>query len=399
MRERGPVGWLRARPFAADALLAALLLSTFLSMLLLSWHRQVGDSYRAPDALRVALLVVGVVPVAFRRRAPLPALTIMVLALLANQGFAYEDHGQPFAVLVGAYSVAAHAQPRAGRRWGVLFGALLSGWIVVGLAVDAPNARASDVIATVVVYGSAWILGDNVRRRREHVAELEERARRLEHERVLEDREARNRERAAIARELHDVVAHSVTVMVVQASGARRAVDRNRPPRPRPCGSSRRRAGSSLAEMRRILGVLRGDESATLVPQPSVSRLAELAASDGELPVEIRTTGDARELRPTIDVSAFRIVQEALTNVRKHGGPHARATVHVDFGDDALTVKVTDDGRGAMTLVGARPAGAGHGIVGMRERVAVCGGTLQSGPRIGGGWAVTATLPYEEDPS
>jgi signal transduction histidine kinase len=202
-------------------------------------------------------------------------------------------------------------------------------------------------------------------------------------------------ERLRIARELHDVVAHSVTVMVVQASGARRAVAKNPAAATAALEVIEETGRASLVELRRILGVLRDGESAELAPQPSVSRIVELASSDGELPVEVHITGEERELHPTVDVSAFRIVQEALTNVRKHAGPRAKATVDVDFGDRALTVRVSDNGRGAMTLVGER-SGSGHGVVGMRERVAVCGGTLQSGPRIGGGWAVTATLPYEE---
>ncbi len=152
---------------------------------------------------------------------------------------------------------------------------------------------------------------------------------------------------------------------------------------------------ASLAELRRILDVLRDGESPELVPQPSITRIGELASSDGALPVEIAMHGSARELRPTVDVSAYRIVQEALTNVRKHAGPRAKASVDIDFGAETLTVRVNDDGRGAMTLVEPRTR-PGHGIVGMRERVAVCGGTLHTGPRDGGGWSVTASLPYEE---
>jgi len=396
MREDGRIGSVRTHRLVTDSSFALVLLAASTLMVTIAWDQGVPDGYRRPDLARVGLLAVGLAPVAFRRRAPVSALAVSVLALLVAQGAAYEDHGQSLGVLVTAYSAAAHGRHRATWRWGVLFGVVLTGWIVVGLLVGAANASVADIIATNVVFATAWILGDNVRGRREHVAELEERARRLEHERALEDREARNRERAAIARELHDVVAHSVTVMVVQASGARRTVEKTPAAAAEALRVIEETGRSSLVEMRRILGVLRDNESPALVPQPSVARIAELASSDGELPVEVRTTGEVRELRPTVDVSAFRIVQEALTNVRKHAGPLARAEVHVEFGEDALTVRVTDDGRGAMTLVGARQAGSGHGIAGMRERVAVCGGRLQSGPRIGGGWSVTATLPYEE---
>jgi signal transduction histidine kinase len=389
-----PVTWVRTRPVVADSLVALLLFALSVTTVVVDWDTSVPEGYRSADALRLALLVPGIAPVAFRRTRPLPALAVMVVVLLVEQGLAYNEQGLSIAVLIGAYSVAAYAQPRAGWRVGAGFIAVLSGWVVVGMLADAPNAGAFEVVATNVFYGTAWILGDNVRRRREHVASLEDRARHLEHERALEDREARTRERAAIARELHDVVAHSVTVMVVQAAGARRALDKNPDAAAVALEVIEKTGRSSLVELRSILGVLRDDETPELVPQPTLARIGELASSDGDLPVEIRVTGQERELLPTVDVSAYRIVQEALTNVRKHAGPRAKATVEVDYGERALTLRVCDDGRGAMTLVDDRSS-PGHGIAGMRERVAVCGGTLQSGPRIGGGWAVSALLPYE----
>lgn len=395
MREHAGPGWWRAHPVVADSLLAGALLATVSTVTFVRRHAEVPEGYRRPDALLAVLLVAAIAPIAARRIAPTPALIVMVAALLATQGLAYAADGIGFGVLAGTYAVAAHARPRPSRRLAVAFGAVLSGWIVVGLLVDAPNANASEILTTNVVYATAWVLGDNVRRRREHVATLEERARHLEHERALEDRDARARERAAIARELHDVVAHSVTVMVVQASGARRAARRDPTAAIGALEVIEETGRASLAELRRILDVLRDGESPELVPQPSITRIGELASSDGALPVEIAMHGSARELRSTVDVSAYRIVQEALTNVRKHAGPRAKASVDIDFGAETLTVRVNDDGRGAMTLVEPRTR-PGHGIVGMRERVAVCGGTLHTGPRDGGGWSVTASLPYEE---
>jgi signal transduction histidine kinase len=393
MLERRPFTWVRRRPVVADSLLAFVLFGLSVGTVAVQWGDAVPEGYRSADALRVALLVPGVAPVAFRRTRPLPALAVMVFSLLVGQGLAYEDHGLSIAVLIGAYSAAAYALPRPGRRVGAGFVAVLSSWVVVGMLVESPNAGPFEIVATNVFYGTAWILGDNVRSRRAHMASLEDRARRLEHERTLEDREARTRERAAIARELHDVVAHSVTVMVVQAAGARRALDKNPDAAAAALEVIEKTGRSSLVELRRILGVLRDDETPELVPQPSLARIGELASGAGDLPVEIHVTGEERTLPPTVDVSAFRIVQEALTNVRKHAGPRAKATVEVDFGERALTLRVCDDGRGAMTLMDDRSPG--HGIAGMRERVAVCGGTLHSGPRVGGGWTVSALLPYE----
>jgi signal transduction histidine kinase len=386
---------MRAHPFGTDAAFAAALLILSFVTAAAVWNDPVDAGIRRPDLGALVLLAVATAPVAFRRRAPVPALVVMTLALLASQGLAYEDHGGGVGVLVGAYAVAAHAQPKVSWRWAVGYGAVLSGWIVLGIAVNAANAEVGAIVATNIVYGTAWILGDNVRRRRERVSDLEERARRLEHERELETREVRSRERAAIARELHDVVAHSMTVMVVQASGARRTLARDPDAAAEALRVIEDTGRSSLVEMRRILGVLRDDATPDLAPQPSVARIAELASLDPDRPVAVVHQGDARELTPSVDVSAYRIVQEALTNVRKHAGPHARATVSIDYGPDALTVRVDDDGRGAITLAAPPEHGSGNGLVGMRERVAVCGGTLRTGPRSGGGWSVVATLPYE----
>ena len=397
--------WCRAHPLATDAAFAAAILVTSLLAIVTMWHDPVPDGYRRPDLLAVALHVVGILPIALRRRAPVGALVVMTAALLASQGLAYEDHGAGIGVLVGAYSVAAHAQPRVSWRWAVGFGALLSAWIVVGIALEAANAAFTDILATNIVYGTAWVLGDNMRRRRERVADLEERARRLEHERELETREVRSRERAAIARELHDVVAHSMTVMVVQASGARRTLARDPEAAAEALRVIEETGRSSLGEMRRILGVLRDDATPELAPQPSVSRIAELTVLDADREATLHHVGEPRDLTPSVDVSAYRIVQEALTNVRKHAGPYAKATVSIDYGAEALTVRVDDDGRGAVTLASSHvpraeaggDLGSGNGLVGMRERVAVCGGTLRAGPRTGGGWSVVATLPYEHE--
>lgn len=399
---RRALAWARTRPLVADGAFAAAIIATILLMLHASWDDVPPAGFRRPDALLVVLVVAAVGPVALRRVRPVAALVVMTAALLVSQGLTYEDTGQALGVLVGAYSVAAHARPRVSWRWAVAYGAVLSGWIVIGIAADAANASPTDILATNIIYGTAWILGDNMRRRRERVADLEERARRLDHERELEAREVRSRERAAIARELHDVVAHSMTVMVVQASGARRAVHRDPDLAADALRVIEETGRASLVEMRRILGVLRDGDTPDFAPQPSVGRIDELAVLDPDRPIEIVREGDVRELAPSVDVSAYRIVQEALTNVRKHAGPRARTTVSIAYGPDALTVRVDDDGRGAITLLaqgtgvdGAPGPNGGNGLVGMRERVTVCGGTLRTGPRVGGGWTVQAVLPYE----
>ena len=219
----------------------------------------------------------------------------------------------------------------------------------------------------------------------------------LEREQAEQARRAVVDERARIARELHDVVAHNVSVMVVQSGAARRTIERD-PERAREVLTSVESTGrQALDEMRRLLGVLRTEDEATdlRAPQPSVSHLDALVAQvcDAGLPVKLVVEGEPRPLSSGVDMSAYRIVQEALTNSLKHAGP-AHAHVRVCFGDNDLRLEVTDDGRG---IIADDPAtnGGGHGLVGMRERVALFGGRLEAGPRTGGGYIVTATLPLE----
>ncbi|HEV3463585.1 MAG TPA: histidine kinase, partial [Actinomycetota bacterium] len=254
-------------------------------------------------------------------------------------------------------------------------------------------------------------------------------ARTVELEREREERAklAVAEERARIARELHDVVAHSVSVMVVQAGAARRTLATSPGQATTALGQIESTGRQALVEMRRLLGLLRdgdgdgedGEVAAALTPQPSLAHLESLAAAAREagLPVEIVVEGEPRPLPAGVDLSAYRIVQEALTNSLKHTGP-ARASVRLCYGREALEVQVLDDGpgpgaapgggglavvtlgpEGVLPVSGARPTtGGGHGLIGMRERVALFGGTLEAGPRPGGGYRVAARLPLSEAP-
>jgi signal transduction histidine kinase len=202
-------------------------------------------------------------------------------------------------------------------------------------------------------------------------------------------------ERSRIARELHDVVAHEMTVMTVQAAAARRVLGK-RPTEAAEALVAIESAGhQALTEMRRLLGVLRtADAAGDLAPQPGIERLGILVEQmrDAGLAVDLTITGLARGVPAGIDVNAFRIVQEALTNTLKHGGPQARATVRLAFGSDQLSIEVEDDGRGAAEAL-SDTNGTGQGLVGMRERVALLHGELTAGPRAGGGYRVRARLP------
>jgi signal transduction histidine kinase len=212
----------------------------------------------------------------------------------------------------------------------------------------------------------------------------------LERERDANTRVAAAEERARIARELHDVLSHSVSVMVVQAGAERMALGSGRAPPAEALEAIEKTGRQALAEMRRLLGLLRtGDEPPDHEPQPTVAELDRLASQVREagLPVELVIQGEPVSLPPGVAVSAYRIVQEALTNVMKHAGP-ASARVVVRYAAHELELEVADDGRGS-----SNSDGAGHGLVGMRERVALYGGHLDAGSRNGGGFVVRARLP------
>jgi signal transduction histidine kinase len=294
-------------------------------------------------------------------------------------------------VLVALYTVAALAD----RRDSLQAAGITAVAVLVVLVANWRELTVIDVVANYLVFGTAWILGDNVRTRRKYVAELEDKAVRLEAEREAQAQRAAVEERTRIARELHDVVAHSVSVMTVQAGAARRLLDRSKAdPQAREAMATVETTGrEALAELRRVVGVLRADdESPGLDPQPGVADLPALVARAQEagLAVDLTIEGEPRALPSGVDLSAYRIAQEALTNAFKHAGP-AHADVRVCYGADALEVQVVDDGRGAAA--DPSPVGGGHGLVGMRERVALFDGELVAGPRPGGGYEVKARLP------
>jgi signal transduction histidine kinase len=240
-----------------------------------------------------------------------------------------------------------------------------------------------DVAFFVVFFGAPIVAGRLFRLR-------SERERVLVGEHETRTAEAIADERARIARELHDVVAHAISVIVLQARGGRRMLAED-PNETRSALDAIERAGEqALAEMRRLLGMLRAaDERAALAPQPGLHRVDELAAqvAAAGLPVDVRVEGEPVELPPGVDVSAYRIVQEALTNVLKHAGP-ARATVVLRYASDALELEVVDDGAGVAT-----GEGSGHGLVGIRERVGVYGGELETSRPPGGGFGLRVRLP------
>lgn len=351
----------------------------------------------------LALSFVLCVVVALRRRMPEKMLVLAGAAGAAQLVLDAETMVADFAMLVIIYTVAA-----IGARWASRF-ALAGGLCAATLAqIRWPQHDASalgNVAITVfqtVPFALAWVLGDSVRTRRAYFAQLEERAARLEKEREAQAKVAVAAERARIARELHDVVAHNVSVMVVQADGAAYVLDAAPDQAKKALETISSTGRQALAEMRRLLGVLRTgehQEGGEYVPQPDVGQIEDLVEQcrGSGLPVDFRIEGTPRPLPSGVELTAYRIVQEALTNTRKHGGPNAGASVRLVYFDDGLGLLVEDDGKGAPHELYEEGGadGHGHGLIGMRERIGMVGGTLDAGPRPGGGFRISALLPLK----
>lgn len=329
-------------------------------------------------------------PLAWRRRAPLAVVVGFVGVAVLNETLSPRGlfAGSPplLASLAAAalvfYSVGAYAESRPAVAGATIGVAGLWTTVIVSGEVDVQ----SFLFSAGLVVASPWLAGRTARSR--HL-----RAAAIEREREQREQLAVGDERARIARELHDVVAHSVGVMVVQAQGARRVLDGD-PDRAREAlGAIEHTGRTALEEMRRSLGVLRRDGAeAALTPQPGMDGLGALVEHTrrGGLTVEVTLEGEPRPLPQGVDLSAYRIVQEALTNAVKHAsGAHARVTVR--YGEHDLELEVADDGSGA-SVNGSR-RGSGHGLVGMRERVALYGGEVRAGPGPEGGFVVRASLP------
>ena len=265
------------------------------------------------------------------------------------------------------------------------------------LVATTPNFQKSEeLFLEAFLWSSAWLLGRAIRRGERRARELGMRAERLEREREEQARAAVIDERARIARELHDVVAHGVSVMVVQAGAARSMLPWEDDATRAQLQSIEGIGRQALTEMRHMLEMLRDDAELALEPLPGIGQLDALvaAARDANLPVEVRIDGEPHPLPPGIDLTAYRIVQEALTNAIKHAGP-ATAQVTVRYCPDALELEVADDGAGASRATGN---GGGHGLIGMRERTALYGGELRVGPRDdGAGYLVRVRLPVASE--
>jgi signal transduction histidine kinase len=345
-----------------------------------------GDPSRGPDGpwwlldLAVAVALLG------RRRWPLA-----VWAWAAAVGTTQWGLGLPLtaslAVLASLYAVGAHQD----RRWQVAVAALGT---EVAIFVAAFGQSDDDLSALVLLTGTAtaaWVIGVQLRTRRTHLASMIERAATAERERDQLAQIAVAEERDRISRELHDIVAHSVSVMIALSDGAAASVDRD----PAAAKDALEQASTvgrqSLAEIRRLIGTVRDPE---LAPQPGVGDLEELVAQvRAGIPVELVVTGRLEDVPPNAQLSVYRIVQEGLTNVLKHASSARQAVVTLVLSPSSAQITVADDGVGA-----AAPDGAGHGLAGMRQRAALYGGEVTAGPAPGGGWQVATTLTFEGAP-
>jgi len=299
------------------------------------------------------------------------------------------------AILVAVYSVAAY-----GDRWVSLAGLAAAAGGSAAVQLTPGRFQAPTVVSNGLIIGAAWLLGHFVGVRRRYITRLEERTAELEWARAELARRAVAEERLRLARELHDVVAHCISMIAVQSGVGAHVADTQPEEAAKALAAIEATSRAALTELRRLLGVLRqgSEPQGDLAPVPGLADLDGLLAEVAKagLAVKLRVNGTRPPLPAGVDLSAYRIVQEALTNVVKHAGP-ARAQVVVGYRDQDVTVEVTDDGRGVVTSVSDGRAGTGHGLIGMRERVQAFGGDFQAGPCPGGGFRVAARLPLAVD--
>ena len=349
-----------------------------------------------PDVPSLLLVLASTVPLAVRRTAPVVSFVSVQVGLrlltYADPGFDNDSMAFVIAYFLSLFSVGRHAT--GVHAWLGAAGVMVS----MGAFFSSEGSDPGDVAFVLAVVGAPYAAGLTIRLRRERETVLNARNEALRAEQEEVARRAVAEERSRIARELHDVVSHAISVTVLQARGARWQLGRSEEEVRRALDAIEQTNTAALGDMRRLLAVLRdtdNDPATPLRPQPSLQHLDALAreVSSSGVPVSVKVEGVPAPVPPGVDLSAYRIIQEALTNVLKHAGS-ARATVRLDYGADALVVSIRDDGAGPPA-----DTGGGHGLIGIRERVAVVGGEVTAGPCPDGGFEVRARLPYALEPS
>lgn len=385
-------GWARVRrldverPWILDTALAVSLLTA--SVLAASAPE---PETRAPDATLYGLLVLGCIPYVGRRRAPVLALLLASLPVLAIIGLGYSSAVIGAGLFLLAYTVAA----RCSARMTALASCYLA--VVIAVVFSRASSRMSpaELATNAALFIGALGLGRGAQMRLRNADLLAERAELAERAREEEAARAVSEERLRISRELHDVVGHTMGVIALQAGVGAHVIDTDRDEAKAALVSIAETSRSALAEIRQILGALRTGQDLTPVrPAPGLAALSDLVGelAAAGLPVRVHIAGDPAGVPAGVDVTAYRVVQESLTNVLRHAGP-ATADVRITYQPGAVVIEVVDDGSGLT----ATAATGGQGQIGMRERVAVWGGTLEAGPRSDGGYRVAARLPYREE--
>jgi len=388
--------WSRDPNLRADALFATLVGVVAIAEALTP-DEQTGAA--GADTFAYITLGVAAASLLLRRHLPLTVFAIVTTVL----GVFYLRDGGEFLSLLGLsafYAVAAHSDQRR-RAWIAL---LLGGTILFAIAcftlLDTPDGYNVDSAGSMLAFliGTTAI-GLFVRNRQRIFADSEQRAATAEADRLASAERARADERSRIAREMHDVVAHGMSVISVQAAAAQEIVHTDPDKAAEVLGRIENVGRQSLNEMRRMLGVLRStpdDGAPSLEPQPSLGDVnaAVTRSTEAGVQTDLVVTGTVRELPPGIELTGFRIVQESLTNVLKHAGPSASAVVTIAYGDDDVVISVVDDGQGAVSSLSK--TGGGNGVIGMRERVEIYGGDISVGPVRGGGFSVRVVLPASD---
>ncbi|MER6709719.1 MULTISPECIES: sensor histidine kinase [unclassified Streptomyces] len=395
----------KAHPLAMDAALAAAVLVCMVAASFVEPRHphSVSWSLRTPDSLSLLLMALGAAALAFRRRAPMA-----VLALTGTLSVVESVTGDPRApvamsAVIALYTVASTTDRPTTWRVGLLTMTVLTG---AAMSAGPLPWYAQENLAIFAWTGIGASAGDAVRSRRAFVQAIRERAERAERTREEEARRRVAEERLRIARDLHDVVAHHIALVNVQAGVAAHVMDKRPDQAKEALAHVREASRSALNELRATVGLLRqsGDPEAPTEPAPGLDRLDELTGTfrSAGLHIEVARADQGTTLPAAVDLAAYRIIQEALTNVQKHAGPQAKAEVSVVRVGPNIEITVLDDGSGEDT---DPDSGGGHGLLGMRERVTALRGTLTTGPRYGGGFRVHAILPVKnrtptgEDPA
>lgn len=392
------VRWARKHRFTVDATIAVVLVA--ISIVVHVVQREVDDrSYVDPSPWTVALVILACAPLAWRRKRPIPsALAIVGLQIVLE--FAEINGPAWVPTFFAFYSLGACSAGRPRMR---ALAALMVGvavLLIAGLIDRVPGLDVLSAVALLTMLAVCFFVGDNMRRRRNEIADLGARADTAERERELLANRRVTEERTRIARELHDVVAHSVSVMVIQASAAHRNLRRDTDSAAALLVNIEETGRQTMRELRSLLGVLRdtGDGIEGAPPMvPMLCDLDALVASIPELEVRLFRSGSLDEVPIGIALAAYRVVQEALTNAQRHAGPNVIVDVEVACSAERVDVSVSDNGRGASTRAASTQPdeSAGYGLIGMSERVAAFAGALTAGPRSSGGWQVRASFPLE----